>query len=301
MRDILSEKIIQLEQSKDFECWYLVKQSVDFTSLCYKVCFLDSYKKTDKLRNIESYINDSIDSLNKSNPSLNIEKNYRQLRIAAFFGLIEMKSSKYEEARITDVFYEIQELCNGKFENINLYQHIIDRQIEKLYVSSIIDEGKQDVRKDFSIYPVIFLYKLLLEIGYSTGKYLITFDEYRYIVTTTKKYEDFAETLILIKLLRDNPEYNSKLIKFRMKFDNRINQALGLLSTLKINHGLKVLVEDALVPFASALNSCTANPAKCLGVANRKGYIKTGYDADLVVLEDNYDVCQTYCKGKQML
>lgn len=72
-------------------------------------------------------------------------------------------------------------------------------------------------------------------------------------------------------------------------------------STLKINHGLKVLVEDALVPFASALNSCTANPAKCLGVANRKGYIKTGYDADLVVLEDNYDVCQTYCKGKQML
>ena len=235
MRDILSEKIKQLEQSKDFECWYLVKQSVDFTSLCYKVYFLDSYKKTDKSKNIESYINDSIDSLNKSNPSLNIEKNYRQLRIAAFFGLIEMKSSKYEEASITDVFYEIQELCNGKFENINLYQHIIDRQIEKLYVSSIIDEGKQDVRKDFSIYPVIFLYKLLLEIGYSTGKYLITFDEYRYIVTTTKKYEDFAETLILIKLLRDNPEYNSKLIKFRMKFDNRINQALGLLSTLKIN------------------------------------------------------------------
>ena len=93
MLDILSEKIKQLEQSKDFECWYLVKQSVDFTSLCYKVYFLDSYKKTDKSKNIESYINDSIDSLNKSNPSLNIEKNYRQLRIAAFFGLIEMKSS----------------------------------------------------------------------------------------------------------------------------------------------------------------------------------------------------------------
>lgn len=72
-------------------------------------------------------------------------------------------------------------------------------------------------------------------------------------------------------------------------------------STLNMNKGLKILVEDALIPFDTALNSCTINPARCLGVDGRKGKLTAGYDADVVVLEDNYDVCQTYCRGKKML
>ncbi len=72
-------------------------------------------------------------------------------------------------------------------------------------------------------------------------------------------------------------------------------------STLKSNIGLKILVEEAMVPFDSALNSCTINPAKCLGVDDRKGRLVAGYDADMVVLEDSYDVVQTYCRGAAML
>lgn len=72
-------------------------------------------------------------------------------------------------------------------------------------------------------------------------------------------------------------------------------------STLNMNKGLRILVEEAMVPFDAALNSCTLNPARCLGVDDRKGKIVAGYDADLVVLEDNYDVCQTYCRGTAML
>ncbi len=72
-------------------------------------------------------------------------------------------------------------------------------------------------------------------------------------------------------------------------------------STLNMNKGLKILAEDAGVPFDTALNSCTLNPARCLGVDDRKGKLCAGYDADIVVLEDNYDVVQTYCRGKAML
>ena len=72
-------------------------------------------------------------------------------------------------------------------------------------------------------------------------------------------------------------------------------------STLYMNRGLRILVEDALLPFDQALNSCTINPARCLGVDDRKGKLVAGYDADLVVLEDNYDVAQTYCRGTAML
>ncbi|MBP3853978.1 MAG: N-acetylglucosamine-6-phosphate deacetylase [Erysipelotrichaceae bacterium] len=70
-------------------------------------------------------------------------------------------------------------------------------------------------------------------------------------------------------------------------------------STLKVNQGLKILVEDALVSWQAAINSCTINPARMLGVDDRKGSIQVGKDADLVILEDNYDVFQTYVKGKE--
>ncbi len=72
-------------------------------------------------------------------------------------------------------------------------------------------------------------------------------------------------------------------------------------STLRLNEGLRILVEEALVPFNYAINSCTINPARCIGIDNRKGLIRVGMDADLVVLEHNYQVRQTYCMGKAQL
>lgn len=72
-------------------------------------------------------------------------------------------------------------------------------------------------------------------------------------------------------------------------------------STLKVNEGLKVLVEKALVPWDYAINACTINPARLLKVDDRKGKLVAGYDADIVVLNDDYSVAQTYCKGKACL
>ena len=72
-------------------------------------------------------------------------------------------------------------------------------------------------------------------------------------------------------------------------------------STLKLNEGLRILVEEALVPFNYAINACTLNPANCLGIADRKGTIRVGKDADIVVLDKDYAVVQTYCMGEAKL
>lgn len=72
-------------------------------------------------------------------------------------------------------------------------------------------------------------------------------------------------------------------------------------STLKLNDGLRILVEEAMVPFNYAINSCTINPARCLGIDDRKGSIMVGKDADIVVLDTDYSVLQTYCKGDAKL
>ena len=72
-------------------------------------------------------------------------------------------------------------------------------------------------------------------------------------------------------------------------------------STLRLNEGLRILVEEAMVPFNYAINSCTINPARCLGIDDRKGSIMVGKDADIVVLDTDYSVIQTYCKGNSQL
>jgi N-acetylglucosamine-6-phosphate deacetylase len=68
-------------------------------------------------------------------------------------------------------------------------------------------------------------------------------------------------------------------------------------STLKINEGVKILVENALVPFEDAIDAASINPMKYIGMDNHKGRIAYGYDADIVVLNDDYSVAQTYCLG----
>lgn len=72
-------------------------------------------------------------------------------------------------------------------------------------------------------------------------------------------------------------------------------------STLRMNRGLQILIEEAMVPVDAAINSCTLNPARCLGADRTKGRIGAGCDADLAVLDRDYNVIQTWCRGKKML
>ena len=69
-------------------------------------------------------------------------------------------------------------------------------------------------------------------------------------------------------------------------------------STLKIINGLRICVEEALIPFDSAINSCTLNPARLLRIDDRKGMLRANYDADIVVISDDYRVLSTFVEGE---
>lgn len=72
-------------------------------------------------------------------------------------------------------------------------------------------------------------------------------------------------------------------------------------STMKMNEGLRNVVEKAMIPFDVALNACTINPARMLRMDDHIGRICSGYDADIVVLNDDYSVKQAYVKGIEQL
>ncbi|MFH6649094.1 McrB family protein [Streptococcus suis] len=233
---MLEQKINELEAAQNYECWYLVKQDTSFISLCYQVEFLRQFQEDSKGLNLESFIKNRVSQIKSEKNDVTISETHRALRVAAFFGLITMTSNSYNTAQISPTFYEIKELCDGNFEKIELYKDIVQRQIEKMFISSSIDEEYKGIRKDFRLFPVMFLYKILIELGKATGDYSISINEYRYLVATSKKYEDYLNTLILIILLREDITVNSVLEKYRMKFDNRLIQALKQLQTLVIDN-----------------------------------------------------------------
>lgn len=72
-------------------------------------------------------------------------------------------------------------------------------------------------------------------------------------------------------------------------------------STLKMNDGIKFLVEQAMIPLNHAIMAATLYPAQMLGIERQKGQIVSFADADITVLDDGFNVVQTYCLGKEML
>ncbi|MCM1330104.1 MAG: AAA family ATPase [Ruminococcus sp.] len=261
MNNVLEKKLKELENANDYECWYLVKQPTAFYSLCYLVSFLKKYKSVDVKNNLQDFISEELAKLLEVKPDLDISDNYRALRVAAFFGLIMMVSSKYDEAVITDTFDEITSRCSGNYEETEKYADIIQRQIEKMFISSQIDEQYNGVRQNYRLYPVMLLYKILTELGRATGKYQISMTEYRYLAATTTVFENFLDTLLQIKLLRMEPSSTvNNFEQYKAKFDNRLIQALKQLNTLIIDKNSISLNPDKLDEVAEKVFIFEQNP-----------------------------------------
>ena len=69
-------------------------------------------------------------------------------------------------------------------------------------------------------------------------------------------------------------------------------------SVLRMNVAVKNMVLKAGVPFERAVDFATINPAKELGVADKKGSIALGKDADFTVLDGEFNVLMTIRAGK---
>lgn len=283
MNSVLQNKLNALQNASDYECWYLVKQPTAFDNICYLVSFLKEFKSKEVSENLQDFIGKKVTEINNSKPDVEISNNYRALRVAAFFGLITMTSTKYEEAIITDAFEEINNRCGGEFEKKDLYEDVIQRQIEKMYISSMVDEGHKGVRQNYRLYPVMLLYKILIELGRATGNYSISMTEYRYLVETTEVFENFLETLLLIKLLREDSSANAEFEQYRTKFDNRLIQALKQLPTLIIDRDSIKLNPDTICEVAKKVFIFESNP-NIFATENYLGFL--GSSKSLFELDD---------------
>ncbi len=69
-------------------------------------------------------------------------------------------------------------------------------------------------------------------------------------------------------------------------------------STLTLNAAVKNMVETANAKITEAVRMASLNGAKVVALDHKKGILAAGRDADIVVLDDNYDVEMTIIQGK---
>ena len=68
-------------------------------------------------------------------------------------------------------------------------------------------------------------------------------------------------------------------------------------SVLKLNKGVWNVYNNSTIPLHECVNCATLNPATAIGFADRKGSIEVGKDADIVVLDDEFNVKKTIIGG----
>ena len=236
MNTLIKKHLEKLEKQEKLKCWYIVKQDTTFWKQCYCAYIFEKYNAINSDENIEIFFEKEAKKLNKER-NLDIPTNHRAGKVAFYYGLItdpEKKYRQYNKSIVTPVYKKIKELTNTQFEKLELYEDIMIQQIEKMYISSEIDEKSKDLRSNFHIFPIIFLYKILLELGKGTGKYEISYDEYKYFLSVQENYSDFLNTLLLIIESKENFEIFETLKKYKDKLDSRLTNVIKQLDSILI-------------------------------------------------------------------
>jgi N-acetylglucosamine-6-phosphate deacetylase len=71
-------------------------------------------------------------------------------------------------------------------------------------------------------------------------------------------------------------------------------------STLTMQRAVQNMVELAGLPIEMVIPLASEVPARILGIADRKGRIAAGYDADLVVLTPKFEVSRVFTRGREL-
>lgn len=71
-------------------------------------------------------------------------------------------------------------------------------------------------------------------------------------------------------------------------------------STRPVLAGIGNLVEQLHLPMEKAIQMASLNPARVYGIADQKGSLKIGKDADFAVISDAYEACFTYSEGRKI-
>ena len=69
-------------------------------------------------------------------------------------------------------------------------------------------------------------------------------------------------------------------------------------SVLHLNHGVWNAYKNSNIPLYECVNCASLNPATVIGVADKKGSLEIGKDADIIITDENFEVKNTIIRGE---
>ncbi|MBR5295857.1 MAG: amidohydrolase family protein, partial [Clostridia bacterium] len=69
-------------------------------------------------------------------------------------------------------------------------------------------------------------------------------------------------------------------------------------SALRLNQGVWNVYQNSHIPLYECVNCASLNPATVLGLADKKGSLDVGKDADILITDENFEVKSTIVRGR---
>ena len=234
-------KKVEIESADNMDyVWYITKQNQSFADLCYISHILEDWNN-DEFENYESFFNSN--KTKQEYGSLREHTPHRATINCVPAGLLTT-NDPYDSDNLTPLYYSIKERCNANFANTQSYQDLINNQLQ----SFVLRVNNNNMN------PLLFLLKILLQVGDATGEYKITINEFKLFVATTSLWKDYFKVTDSILRYREDSVYKNDCDNARTQSvqDVRIQRFLANHEFIE-TEGKELVLQDQFVMRARKL------------------------------------------------
>lgn len=249
----------------DREHWFMTKQTMSNYYFPFYVAHVVETFKEHHLsnQNFQEYytqcFKENPDTLRLFPKQSESENTYRNAIIAEFLGLIERTDRTYANAQVTPAYQTLKNYITTEAD-ISNNREIVDRQIEKICLNVITSASKYPDVSDVTIFPVVFLYKILTKLYEKYQDSKLTYEEFSIFVMRTEDYSDYDNVIDLIEQYR-NHQYDeecTKKIKTIMAHQStknvRFDTLFGTLSNIDYEKNQYYRIKNSNESYNSILN-----------------------------------------------
>lgn len=192
--------------------------------------------------------------LNTKYPTQGVSENtYRNAISAESLGFFYRETDKYDSGVVTPAYKVLAHYVNNHSDSLK-YRFLFERQIEKLCLNVNPKLGNYTDLQGVRNFPVMFLYKILLELQKRTGDSTLKYEEFVVFLFRTRNYSEWENALNLILWYRIeglDTEYQEKFDQIfkditaeNIRFDTLIGNLSNIIYTDK-KHGHYYKIKDS--------------------------------------------------------
>ena len=232
------------ENEIDHNHWFMTKQTMTNLYVPFYIAKIIEIFPEEHFQNenFASYYRRKFTEALDDNPDFysqtTSDNTYRNAIISEYLGLTNReRGQQYKETTVTDAYLTLSRYIDTS-EDIAKYRYIFDRQLEKIVFNVVQTADKYNEVCSVTIFPVIFLYKILLKLYEKYNDSTLSHEEFCLFVVRAQRYDEWQNVIDLIDRYRRH-DYESdcdadinRILTNHSTLDIRFDSLFGLLSNI---------------------------------------------------------------------